>query len=146
MLPNNHDIQTPLFQYLTHIAILCFSCPWTPQEANYTTAVTDQTVQSVTLLLLVRLPLAQRLQQILVLHHQVKVKSEEHRHPGLGQLIVSASLEARCQSTDEMQQLVGRVVAITDGERSELQICARWGKRLEMLDEFIVYVELVSCK
>lgn len=57
------------FTLETNIAILCFSCPWVPQEANDTTAVSNQTIQSVALLLLICLPLTQSIQQFLVLHY-----------------------------------------------------------------------------
>jgi hypothetical protein len=41
-----------------------------------------------------------------------------------------------------VQQLIRNLVAITNRERAELQVSAGGRKRLEMLDEIIVYVEL----
>lgn len=68
-------------------------------------------VQSAGFTLLVRLPLLQRCKQCLALHDNIKVKPQEHRHPGLGQLIVPSSHETCRERTDKVQELVGVIVA-----------------------------------
>lgn len=48
------------------------------------------------------LPVPQRVETGGVLHDEIKVQSEEHRHPGLGELVVLPRDESPCERLDEL--------------------------------------------
>lgn len=66
----------------------------------------------------------------------IRVQSQEHRHPGLHQLVVALLHQAARQGIDEVHQLV--VVRVRAGaglQRPDLQVSRSWRERFEMLDE-----------
>ncbi len=83
-----------------------FLCPWTAQEVDNATAVSYKTVQAVSFSVLVFLPSLKRLQEILILHDEIKVKAKEDGHPCLRELIVASRYQPARQSPDEVQELV----------------------------------------
>ena len=100
--------------------------PRTPEKAYNTTAVPNQVIQAVTLLLLMCLPLLQRSQQSCALHDNIEMKAKKHSHPGLCQLIILAGHETRRERMDEMQELVVLVITGSNRQRPQLKIRARW--------------------
>lgn len=87
------------------------SRPWTPEEGHHATAVPDELVEAVLLGFLVRLPPPQLGEEDLVLHDEVEVQPEEHRHPRLRELVVPPGHEPRRQGPDEVEELVRLALA-----------------------------------
>ncbi len=103
-----HPLIYPSIMYLlkTHSP----SRPWASQKAHHAAAVSNQIIQPVAFLLLLSLPFLKSLEQRLVFHHHIKVKSEEHRHPRLRQLVILSRLQSCRKSSDKVEELVGVVI------------------------------------
>lgn len=113
--------------------------PRTPQESHNAAAVSNQAVQSLTLLCLLLLPLLERHHELPTLEDEVKVQPQEYRHPCLRQLVVPAGAQPTRERADKVQKLVRLVIARgADAQRPQLEIRGRGRKGLEVFEELVV--------